>query len=104
MKLGKKNVSTLGSDFDKIIAFNIKIIYLNHNFSFAKLIGSARLIDKFSVDAFPREYNKNYIERMKFREYNLEYVLKQSNIKNKISSKEIAKFNEFVIKYWNNKL
>lgn len=112
LRFPKLKTDVLGPDNSKIISFSAKYIYLEHTFSFAKLIKKANMIPKNAIDWFPREYDEKFFNgNFKNRKKIIPIInqIKKENPKDFANAmlwndNEIDKFNEFVIDYWNNNL
>lgn len=106
----KFNTAILGPDNSKLISYHSKYIYLDHTFTFSRLVKRAMLVPKNAIDWFPRNYdekfyNGNFINRKKIIP-----IFNQPELKNELKNaitwneEEINKFNKFIIDYWNNNL
>lgn len=108
--LPKFKSDLLGNDNEKLLSFSAKYVYLNHSFSFSRLVRRAIRVPKNAIDWFPRKFDKKYYNGNFKNRVSIIPVLNKmkndNNFKEAIiwNEEEIKIFNKFIIDYWGNSL
>lgn len=110
MSFPKLKTDILGPDYKKMISFQAKYIYLEHNFTFAKLSNKAIVVPKNARDWFPRKYDEKFANgNLKSRKAIVpmfKIMKKDEELKNTLKNaiiwndEEIDKYITFVREYW----
>ena len=100
----QKNTQSFGSENDKIIATHTRHIPLAYTFWFSKPINKALRFKEEEKDWFPRKHTKEYERRMKTRPEILKNIIPRIESKNKVNTKQVERFNNFIEDYWKNSL
>lgn len=110
LKLPKTKTDVLGPKYEKVLSFSAKYVYLEHTFSFSRLISRAKMVPKNVRNWFPRKFDEEYykgnfksriaiVPVLNFFKTNKEF--KKAILWNE---KEALIFNQFIEDYWNNSL
>lgn len=108
--LPKFKSDLLGNDNEKLLSFSAKYVYLNHSFSFSRLVRRAIRVPKNAIDWFPRKFDKKYYNGNFKNRVSIIPVLNKmkndNNFKEAViwNEEEIKIFNKFIIDYWGNSL
>ncbi len=110
LSLPKLKTDILGDDTQKLLSFHAKYIYLEHNFSFAKLSQNAILVPQNARDWFPRKYDEKFCENNLKNRKNIIPLFQMLNENEKLkkefknaifwNDKEIDIYINFVLNYW----
>lgn len=110
LELPKTKTNVLGPKYEKILSFSAKYIYLEHTFSFSRLINRAKMVPKNARNWFPRNFDEEYYNG-NFKSHVgivpvLNFFKNKPEFKKAIlwNEKEALIFNQFIEDYWNNSL